>query len=115
MFKQFCAFGIIILFSSLSNADDKSSIRGILKDINGSYIAGLQITLTNMNTLVKQQTNSDGLGNYSFEKLDVGKYKMTIPLIMGANKSFQHDFNIRKKHQAKYNIKLDYENPYAGY
>jgi carboxypeptidase family protein len=56
------------------------SIRGTVTDQSDAALPGVTVTLASAALLVEQTTVSDGVGQYRFEQLPVGNYKITFEL-----------------------------------
>jgi Carboxypeptidase regulatory-like domain len=69
---------LLALLSGIANAQSTSNIRGTVTDQQGSVVVGASVTLTNLadNTVRAQVTNSSG--DYSFELLKPGDYKVEV-------------------------------------
>jgi uncharacterized surface anchored protein len=68
-------------------AQTNASLRGTVTDQSGGVVAGAKVTLTNTGTRVARTTNSDKDGNYLFELVQVGKYKVTVEKSVGVYES----------------------------
>lgn len=60
-----------------ANAVD-AAVDGYVQDSSKSAISGAQITITNLNTNVSQQTATDADGYYRFPLLPLGNYRLTV-------------------------------------
>jgi hypothetical protein len=58
-------------------ASNKASISGTVTDATGAVISGAKVTLTTAAGL-KEETQSDEKGAYSFTKLEAGTYNLTV-------------------------------------
>src|SRR6478672_6263863 len=56
------------------------SIRGAVTDQSDAALPGVTVTLSSPALLVEQTTVSDGVGQYRFEQLPVGTYKLRFEL-----------------------------------
>jgi hypothetical protein len=76
----FIAFTFLLLLASLASAQVGGSLSGIVKDTTGGVLPGVTITAVNtvLGTMFTTATNSQGL--YSFPKLPVGRYDLTLRL-----------------------------------
>src|SRR5438132_11771188 len=76
----------LILFASLTSwaqTPDTASIRGQIVDSNGASIPGAQIVLTNEQTGLRREAQSDSSGAYAITSLPLtGGYK---PKVSGPN------------------------------
>jgi hypothetical protein len=61
------------------------TVRGIVKDQTGAVIPGAQVTITDPKTNVSQAVQSGNGGDYQFNNLQVGTYKMTVQSPSGSN------------------------------
>ncbi|MBL8215428.1 MAG: TonB-dependent receptor, partial [Bryobacterales bacterium] len=59
---------------------DSGAILGTVTDPSGGVIAGVKVTLENTRTGVKQTTNTDENGNYSFLSQRIGEYRVSAEL-----------------------------------
>jgi len=64
----------------LSAQSQYGSIRGTVTDQSEAALPGVTVTLSSPALLVEQTTVSDGVGQYRFEQLPVGTYKITYEL-----------------------------------
>jgi hypothetical protein len=71
-------FLLVLLFSVSSFAQSTSSVRGTIKDPQGSVVAGATVTLTNPETNVSRNATSNDSGTFSFEALQPGTYKVDV-------------------------------------
>src|SRR5690349_11382990 len=72
LFVLIAAFGTTAVF-----ADVTGSIQGIVTDRSQGIIAGVKITVTNVDTNLSQETTSAADGSYHFLALPAGNYKIT--------------------------------------
>ncbi len=70
----------LLVHASVARAQVGGSLSGTIKDPSGAVVPG--VTVTAMNTVLGTEFNtvSDGQGNYSFPKLPVGRYDVTMSL-----------------------------------
>ncbi len=59
-------------FGQLSTA----SVTGVVRDQSGSVVSGAKLTLTNLDTAVKHQSESNNAGNYLFLSIPPGNYSL---------------------------------------
>jgi trimeric autotransporter adhesin len=64
------------LTSTVFSQSYQGSLRGSLRDSGGNVMPGVTITLTNEATNVARTTVTNGSGEFVFEKIDPGKYKI---------------------------------------
>jgi len=53
-------------------------VRGVVKDPNGAVVAGANVTITSIQTNVSQTTQSTSEGEYQFNNLLVGPYRINV-------------------------------------
>src|SRR5262249_23019353 len=78
-----CALTLILALVCaipLSAQTQYGSIRGTVTDQSEAALPGVTVTLSSAALLVEQTTVSDGVGQYRFEQLPVGTYKITYEL-----------------------------------
>ena len=72
------AFGLLVSstpsFAQLSTA----TVTGVVRDQSGSVVAGAKLTLTNVDTAVKHQSESNSSGNYLFLSIPPGSYSLDV-------------------------------------
>src|SRR5580765_321687 len=64
----------------LSAQTQYGSIRGTVTDQSEAALPGVTVTLSSPALLVEQTSVSDGVGQYRFEQLPVGTYKLRFEL-----------------------------------
>ncbi len=71
---------VLTLFcvSAFGQGQGYSSIRGSIKDPQGSVVAGAAVTLTNPVTNFTRTTTSNESGQYAFESIQPGVYKVEV-------------------------------------
>jgi hypothetical protein len=57
---------------------DQGSITGLVQDPTGAVVPNAQVTLTNVDTGLTLQTQTDASGNYVFSPIKIGKYKVSV-------------------------------------
>ncbi|HEU0252310.1 MAG TPA: carboxypeptidase-like regulatory domain-containing protein, partial [Pyrinomonadaceae bacterium] len=74
------AFFVLTLFcvSAFGQGQGYSSIRGTIKDPQGSVVAGATVTLTNPVTNFTRNTTSNESGQFAFESIQPGVYKVEV-------------------------------------
>jgi hypothetical protein len=74
------AFTFLLLFASMAAAQVGGSLGGTVKDTTGGVLPGVTVTAVNsvLGTMFTTATDTQGL--YSFPKLPVGRYDMTLQL-----------------------------------
>jgi hypothetical protein len=82
MFKRICVFSSIVLmlliWSEVSRADVTGAILGTVHDRSGAVVAGAQVTATNVETNLTQETVSASDGSFHLLALKAGTYKLTV-------------------------------------
>ena len=67
----------VIWYSQPAHAQlSTASVTGVVRDQSGSVVSGARLTLTNLDTSVKQQSVSNSAGNYLFLSIPPGNYSM---------------------------------------
>src|SRR5882724_11747323 len=70
---------VVLACSALASAQQTTgNIRGVVKDPNGAVVSGAKVTITNSQTNVAATTQSGDTGEYQFNNLLVGSYKMSV-------------------------------------
>ena len=70
---------VILFISTLGLAQQTTGrIRGVVKDPNGAVVAGASVVLTNTETNISQTVQSSSEGEYQFNDLLVGTYKIVV-------------------------------------
>ena len=74
------AFVTLMLFcvSAFGQGQGYSSIRGSIKDPQGSVVAGATVNLTNPATNFTRTTTSNDSGQFAFESIQPGVYKIEV-------------------------------------
>src|SRR5215203_2967100 len=74
------AFVMLMLFcgSAFSQGQGLSSIRGSIKDPQGSVVAGATVTLTNPATNSTRNATSNDSGQFAFEAIQPGVYRIEV-------------------------------------
>src|SRR5687768_6934281 len=74
------AFVMLMLFcgSAFAQAQGTSSIRGTIKDPQGAVVAGANVILTNPETGFSRTTTSNDSGQFAFEGIQPGVYKVDV-------------------------------------
>ena len=73
-------FVVLALFcgSALGQGQGTSSIRGSIKDPQGSVVAGATVTLTNPVTNFSRTSTSNASGQFVFEGIQPGVYRVEV-------------------------------------
>ncbi len=78
-FSWLTYFLIMLAFTiSAFTQGTTSRVTGTVEDSSGAAVAGATVTLTNEGTNVSLKTQTSGSGNYSFDLIQVGSYKITV-------------------------------------
>ena len=74
------AFAVLVLLcgSAFGQGQGLSAIRGSIKDPQGSVVAGASVTLTNAETNSSRTTTSNDSGQFAFEGIQPGVYKVDV-------------------------------------
>src|SRR5215831_14391573 len=78
MVLALCVFlAVVMVFDAgIVRADVTGSIFGDVRDPSGAVVAGVKITVTNVQTNLTQETVSASDGGYKFLALPAGTYKL---------------------------------------
>ena len=68
----------ILLGGSLCFAQFTSSVQGVVEDPTGAGVPKATVQLQSVDTQVTRSVTADGSGNYSFNSLAPGRYKITV-------------------------------------
>jgi carboxypeptidase family protein len=82
---RFAAFAflsavILVLTAIPAECQVGGSLSGTVKDPSGAVIPGVSVTATNIVLNTMSTTVTDGQGLYSFPKLPVGRYEVTLQI-----------------------------------
>jgi hypothetical protein len=72
---------VLVAFAALAHAtwaQTNASLRGTVSDQSGGVVAGAKVTLTNTGTGIARTTDTDKDGNYLFDLVQVGRYKVAV-------------------------------------
>jgi hypothetical protein len=69
---------VVLLTAVASQAQFSGSIQGAVSDPSGAVIAGAAVELSNLDTGVAQSTTANESGNYGFNNLQPGRYKIKV-------------------------------------
>jgi outer membrane receptor protein involved in Fe transport len=72
--------GFVLCLSAAAAAQVGGSLSGIVKDPSGAVMPGVSVTATNMMLGAMFTTTTDGQGLYSFPKLPVARYEVTVQI-----------------------------------
>jgi hypothetical protein len=82
------------------------SIRGVVKDPNGSAIAGAEVTAKHATTGEVRKTTTDSEGSYAFSSLPIGNYEITATA-KGFKKALIKEVELHISDHLGLDIKLD--------
>jgi Carboxypeptidase regulatory-like domain len=71
---------LILVLSTRMIADVTGSFLGVVKDPSSAVLPGVQVTATNLDTNLSQETLTDSTGQYRILALPVGRYKIEATL-----------------------------------
>ena len=69
---------VLLVASTLSAQTFRGGIEGTVVDKTGAYVAGAQVTVTNMDTGLVRNATTDVAGNFIATELPLGNYKITV-------------------------------------
>lgn len=69
---------VVLVCLVTANAQTTGKVRGIVQDPSGAIIAGAKVTITNKATNVSATVQSSGQGEYQFNDLLPGEYKVAV-------------------------------------
>jgi len=72
------AFFFLAVLSGSAWGQTNASLRGTVTDQSGGVVTGAKVTLTNTGTDISRTTTTKSDGNYLFDLVQVGKYKLTV-------------------------------------
>ena len=64
--------------ASLAHAQFRGGIHGTVQDPQGAVVAGVTLTLTDQETGLAKQTQTDSAGTYAFVALAPGHYSVVV-------------------------------------
>ncbi|MGA8270288.1 MAG: TonB-dependent receptor [Candidatus Sulfotelmatobacter sp.] len=77
--------GLVLLFAilcaSLCFAQFSGSVQGVVQDPSGAGVAKATVRLENPDTRVSSTTTTDASGNFHFQSLAPGRYKVTVEAV----------------------------------
>jgi hypothetical protein len=81
-FRFVLSFGTLLVFLVASQVGfaqtSTSAIKGVIKDPQGSVVAGATVTISNPETNFSRTTNSNDSGQFFFEGIQPGTYKVEV-------------------------------------
>src|SRR4030095_4960836 len=98
----------VALFSAaiLLSQGNTGSIRGTITDPSTAIVPGAKVTLTNVRTGVQIAAETDGLGNYLFDFLPAGSYRVEVELT-GFKKVTRDNIPLDVARQLRVDVVLD--------
>ncbi|MGD1095408.1 MAG: carboxypeptidase-like regulatory domain-containing protein [Bryobacteraceae bacterium] len=96
---------IALLPSMMAQNNQFGTIQGTVTDQSGAPAPGATVTLTSPALVVTQTTTSDGSGNYHFEQLPVGIYRISATLA-GFQQYIRENIQISAGFTATINVQL---------
>ena len=100
----------LLIFTVITQAQSfQGGLRGSIKDSEGNSLPLAALTLTNIETNVVRNTTSNETGEYVFEKVDPGKYKLSANL-NGFKKTERSDVIIETQQQITLDLALQVGN-----
>jgi hypothetical protein len=99
-----CAFGCMLIMSAtnLKAQSTFGSVRGVTQDQTGSVLPQVQITLHNLDENTEAVALSDGAGNFLFENVRPGHYRLA-----GAKEGFAVAIVDKLELTARQDVRLD--------
>jgi len=98
---------LIIGFTSvraLAQAD-QGAITGLVLDPTGAVVSGAQVTLTNIDTGLVLQAQTDSSGNYVFSPVKIGNYKVSVAY-PGFSTTTQENIQLHVQDRMAVNVEL---------
>jgi len=100
---------IMLVFSALNHQAmaqvDQGAITGLVQDPTGAVIPNAQVTLTNVDTNLTLQTQTDSSGNYVFSPIKIGKYKVSVAAA-GFQTTTQENIQLHVQDRIAVNVQL---------
>jgi hypothetical protein len=78
--RLMAVFLFVVLCAALCSAQFSGSVQGIVQDPQGAGVAKVKVELVSVSTGVSRVTTSDTSGNYDFESVAPGNYKVTAEI-----------------------------------
>lgn len=95
-----------MLAASLFAQGNTGSILGTVTDATGAVVPGAAVTITNTRTGVKSDTKSDSVGNYLFNFLQPGVYRVDTEM-SGFKKSSRDNVSLEMSRQLRIDVALE--------
>ncbi|MDY0907035.1 TonB-dependent receptor [Pedobacter sp. CFBP9032] len=100
MLKKSIIFFLLVMLTSYISAQDRGSITGEVKDINGKTLPGATIRLEPDG----HATETDGKGKFNFNQIYAGEYRVTVTMIGYGN--YTQTIAIKNKETTNFQVKL---------
>ncbi len=84
---------------------DQGAITGLVQDPSGAVVANAHVTLTNTDTALVLETQTDSSGNYVFSPLKIGHYQVTVTA-PGFSTTTQENITVNIQERAAVNVEL---------
>lgn len=100
MLKKSIIFFLLVMLTSYISAQDRGSVTGEVKDINGKTLPGATIRLEPDG----HTTETDGKGKFNFNQIYAGEYRVTVTMIGYGN--YTQTIAIKNKETTNFQVKL---------
>lgn len=84
---------------------DQGAITGLVQDATGAVVPNAQVTLTNIDTGLALQGQTDSSGNYVFSPVKIGSYNISVTAA-GFSKTTQQHIELHVQERISVNIQL---------
>ncbi len=84
---------------------DQGAITGLVSDPSGAVISGAHVTLTDTDTSLTLETQTDASGNYVFSPVKIGHYKVSVTA-PGFSTTTQENITVNIQDRAAVNVEL---------
>ncbi|NYF80025.1 TonB-dependent receptor [Granulicella arctica] len=84
---------------------DQGAITGLVLDPTGAVVSGAQVTLSNTDTGLILQSQTDSSGNYVFSPIKIGNYKVSVTAL-GFSTTTQENIQLHVQDRIAVNIEL---------
>src|ERR1700733_11834791 len=78
MARSGAVLGLFLVGASLCFAQFTSSVQGVVEDPSGAGLAKATVRVENSGTQVSTTTTTDPAGNFNFQSLAPGRYRITV-------------------------------------
>ncbi|MEJ7605585.1 MAG: carboxypeptidase regulatory-like domain-containing protein [Bryobacteraceae bacterium] len=68
---------LLICVFSLSAQFDSAAVLGVVRDATSASLSNAKVTIVNTKTGIEQIASSDGSGNYQFQNIPIGTYRVS--------------------------------------